>query len=577
MNFVKNILASIIGFWIALVIFIVIAIAVIARITSEKVVAIKANSILEISINAELKDYVSSEGSQLEQALGLSNQIGFNQILEAIQLAKFDDKIKVISIKKLPINLGWAQASELRDALLNFKQSGKSVWAYADFYNQKDYYVASMAHMVTLSPVGAVDLKGIHSEVLFFKDFQDKYGVKMEVIRHGKYKSAVEPFIANNMSEANRTQISELVQSIWKKVKSDIESSRKINTETTVTNLGGRLPQLALTNKLIDQIAYEDDYYNQIKASISEDAKIISFEDYVLNNFSALLPIKSDRKIAVIYAQGEIIYGEGNENKVGQGLMIKSIEEAVKDKEVKAIVLRIDSPGGSALASDLIWNALEKAKQEKPVIVSMGNLAASGGYYIACNASRIFAEPTTITGSIGVFGILPNAAEISKKNGISAEVVSTHNNAAHYSLVKPLNSKFKNTVQEGIEFVYDTFLDRVATGRNFSIATADSLAQGRVWSGSQALANGLVDELGGLKSAVTYAATLTQTNNYSIEEFPKYKMNFKELIGGPLIKSLQPKNILSSSKQVTAKIKYLESILKMKGAQARIPFDMVIE
>lgn len=577
MNFIKNILASIIGFWIAIFIFILIGVAIIASLSKQKAIVIKENSILEINLNANLKDYVSPEGTQIEQALGINNLIGFNQILDAIELAKFDNNVKVISIKKLPNNIGWAQASELREALLSFKNTGKSVWAFGDFYTQKDYYVASVAHKITLSPVGSVDLKGIHSEVLFFKDFQDKYGVKMEVIRHGKYKSAVEPFISNSMSDANKTQINELINSIWKKVKYDIEASRGIAIENIVTNLEGRLPNLALKHKLIDQISYEDDYYNQIKTSINKDAKIIAFKDYMLNNITAFIPTTNNSKIALIFAQGEIIYGTGNEAVIGQELMIESINEATEDSAVKAIVLRIDSPGGSALASDLIWNALEKAKKIKPVIVSMGNLAASGGYYIACNANRIFAEPTTITGSIGVFGILPNASELSKKNGINSVVVSTHNNAAHYSAVKPLDPKLKSTIKEGIEFVYDTFINRVAQGRNLSVETVDNLAQGRIWSGSQALDNGLIDELGGVQDAVMFAANLTQATDYSIEAYPKYKMNFRDLISGPIIKSFQTKSILQSSRQLAAKLNEFESLFKMQGVQARMPFEMIIE
>ena len=577
MNFIKNILASIIGFWIAFFIFILIGIAIIASLSKQKVVAIEANSILEINLNTSLKDYVSPEGIQIEKALGLSNQLGFNQILKTIELAKSDNNIKVISIKKLPVDMGWAQASELRKALLSFKKTGKSVWAYGDFFSQKEYYVASMAHKIALSPVGSIELKGIHSEVLFFKDFQDKYGVKMEVIRHGKYKSAVEPFISNSMSDANRTQINELIHSIWKKIKLDIETSRNITIETLVNNLDGRLATLALKYNLIDQISYEDDYYNQIKASINKNAKIIAFEDYMLHNLTGFITTINSNKLAVIFAQGEIIYGTGNEEVVGQELMIESINDAVKDNDIKAIVLRINSPGGSALASDLIWNAIEKAKQTKPVIVSMGNVAASGGYYIACNANKIFAEPTTITGSIGVFGILPNASELSKKNGINAEVVSTHNNASHYSVVKPLHPKLKSTIKSGIEFVYETFINRVAQGRKLSVEKVDNLAQGRVWSGSQAYENGLVDELGGLEDAILYAANTAEVSNYSIETYPKYKMNIKDLLGGPMIKALQTKNILNSSKQLTSKINRLENLFKMQGIHARMPFEMIVE
>lgn len=577
MNFLKNILASIIGFWIALFLFILIGIGIALKFSSTEMVAIEKDSILEIDIPVNIKDYVSAEGSQLERALGFSDEVGLNQLLAAIQIATFDSKIKVISLKNLPNNLGWAQASEIRKALDSFKKAGKNVWAYGDFYSQKGYYVASVANKVVLSPVGSIDLNGIHSEVLFFKDFQEKYGVKMEVIRHGKYKSAVEPFIANEISDANRQQVSELITSIWQEVKKDIEQSRDVDTEDVVNNLKGRLPNVALASKLVDEVSYEDDYYGQIKSSISDNAKVIAIEDYMMNNLENILPIVSSNKIAIIYAQGEIIYGEGSVDIIGQNLFIEAIEEAVKNDAVKAIVLRINSPGGSALASDLIWNAIEKAKQEKPVIASMGNVAASGGYYIACNATRIFAEPTTITGSIGVFGILPNVSELSKKNGINSNIISTHNNNSYYSAVNPLNPQLKNTIQQGIEFVYNTFLDRVAQGRNMSIEKADSLAQGRVWSGVQAQQNGLVDELGGLEQAILHAAKISQVDNYNLENYPKFKMNFRDFIGGPLTKLMASNNILPVPKNIQEKIKMVDRIFKIQGTQARLPFELIVD
>lgn len=579
MKFLRNLLATILGFWIALVLLIFIGIGIVAGISMEDQPEIKNNAILEINFDGVLKDYVSFEQDAFNAVLKVNQEIGFNQILGIIKKAKNDSKIKAISINDIPNGIGWAQLTELRNALESFKQAGKKVWAYGDFYTQKKYYLATVADTLVMSPTGSVDLKGMHAETLFFKDFQDKFGFQMEVIRHGKYKSAVEPFIANKMSTDNRQQISELIHSIWQQVKLDIEASRNLDLESTVLDLKGKLPKLALESNLVDALWYEDDYQENFKKVIDESAQLIKMEYYIQENLSALGDITKSNQIAVIYAQGEIIYGKGDESTIGQDLMLKSVKEAIKDDNVKAIVLRVDSPGGSALTSDLIWNAIEKAKKIKPVVVSMGNLAASGGYYIACNAHKIYAEPTTITGSIGVFGIIPNASKISKENGINSEVVSTHDNGAYFSVVQPLNPKLKATIKEGIEFIYGTFVDRVAQGRNMSIAAVDSIAQGRVWTGAQAQKIGLVDELGSLENAVQHAASLANINDYKIMELPNYEMDFQSILGqNPFALIFGNASVQSPiQNKVVNKLQQLQSIFEMEGVQARIPFELEIE
>lgn len=578
MKFLKNMLASMLGFWIALALTIVIAIVIIASYAADETPKIEDNSILELSFDGSLKDYVSSEQNIYNNLLNVNEVIGFNQLLNTIEKAKTDPKIKAISIGKIPAEISWAQLTELRNALEKFKKTGKNLWAYSDTYSQKKYYLATVANKVILSPIGTVDLKGLHSETLFFKNFQEKYGFKMEVIRHGKYKSAVEPFIANEMSAENRLQISELINSLWQQVKIDIENSRNFDIEKAVNELQGKLPQTALENNLIDALWYKDDYLNNLKNSINNNTELVKIEDYIQGNLPTLNDISKQSKIAVIYAQGEIIYGEGDQNNIGPDLMIKSFKEAVKNNDVKAIVLRINSPGGSALSSDLIWNAVEKAKKVKPVVVSMGNLAASGGYYIACNANKIYAEPTTITGSIGVFGVIPNASKIAKENGINSETVSTHNNQANYSIVQPLHPKFKENITKGIEFIYETFVNKVAQGRNLNVAVVDSIAQGRVWTGAQAQKIGLVDEIGGLQDAISYAASLANMEQYKIMELPNYEMNFQNLLGkGTFLKMLNgTTNQYYNTNKITDKLQQLESLLKMDGVQARLPFEMEI-
>ena len=345
---------------------------------------------------------------------------GLNTLLEAIENAKNDEKISGISIETKSLQGGISQLTAIRSALEDFKTSGKFVMAYADAYGQKEYYLSSVADSLFLSPIGQIDFKGLASEILFFKDFQDNYGVKMEVIRHGKYKSAVEPFLENKMSKANRMQIQSLLQSLWATLVQDISLSRGLSLEVLneIADLSkGRAADMAVENKLADAALYRDAYDEKLKAlAQTETLNSLNLMDYIQSRSGRVFNPATER-IAVVYAQGDIQYGKGDENYIGQELMVKALEQACNDEKVKAVVLRVNSPGGSALASDLIWRAMELTKAEKPLVVSMGDLAASGGYYIACNADKIVAEPTTITGSIGVFGMLPNVSQLTDKMG----------------------------------------------------------------------------------------------------------------------------------------------------------------
>lgn len=576
MSFIKNTLSTMLAIVIMFAIIVIVGFGVASYATKDAIKEVKNNSVLEINLSGELNDYAPNEINPLKMALGMEEQTyGFNQICQIIEVATYDDKIKGISLRSLPQNLGWAQATALRNMLKTFKDNGKFVYAYADTYSQKDYYLSSVADKVFIAPLGYVELTGLHSEVLFYKDFQEKYGVKMEVIRHGKYKSAVEPFLANKMSDANKEQVSELINGLWNEIEKEISTSRHVDVEEAVMNMYGQSSQLCLLNGLVDNVAYLDGYKEYIESKLDVDKlQKISFDDY-MNQAAFGSFLEQSNKIAVIYAQGEIKYGDGDLNYIGQGSIIKAMNKAANDQNVKAIVFRINSPGGSALASDLIWNAVNKAKEKKPVIVSMGNLAASGGYYIASPADRIFAEPTTITGSIGVFGILPNANELTEKMGIHSEVVSTHNNGIHYSPFKPLDDRFKKVVKNGIEQIYDEFLDRVSKGRNMSKDEVDKIAQGRVWIGATAKEIGLVDELGDLGDAIAYAAKKASIKDYSIQELPKYEMDLKSALGlNPFAKTVV-KTILPDA--LAEKAAHLKSVFEQKTVQARIPFLMNIK
>ncbi|MEG3657387.1 signal peptide peptidase SppA [Arenibacter palladensis] len=586
MNFLRNLLAAIIGcliaFGIMFVMFLVLA-ALIGQ--GEDTVVVKDNSVLEIQLQTPINDYVGMDESNPFAGLFNVNQ-GLDEILHAINVAKEDNKIKGISLNNNVIMAGLSQTQAIRDALTDFAESGKFIYAYGDFYTQKDYYLASVANEVYLNPVGALDFKGLSTEVLFFKDLQEKSGIKMEVIRHGKYKSAVEPFLANEMSEANRTQIKELLDALWNSMLTNISESRDISIEDLnhiADTLGTRTSKYAALSGLIDEVVYFDEYESMIKEKMgidtADDLNYVPISDYIRTASKIKINSGTD-KIAVIFAQGEIWYGEGGSDVIGQGIINDALKKAREDKNVKAIVLRVNSPGGSALASDIIWREIEITKQSKPVVVSMGDVAASGGYYIAAGADKIFAEPTTITGSIGVFGTIPNISELAENIGVNAEQVGTNKNSVDYSLFEPMNDSFRGNVLEGIEATYETFLDRVAQGRGITLAQADSVAQGRVWSGVDAKRLGLVDELGGLDEAIAAAAEMVELDNYGIRKLPKYKSDFEKLmedLGGAATKSKESIIQEEIGAEAYAILKEIKLAMQNKGIQARMPFTLNIK
>jgi protease-4 len=584
MKFLGNLLAAILGCMIAFgIIFVMFMIFASLLGSAEETVTIKRNSILELQLQRPIADYVGNDALDPFSGIFEQNQ-GLDEILHAIEIATDDDDIKGISLNNNFVLAGLAQTQAIRQALQSFKESGKFIYAYADFYMQKDYYLASVADSVFLNAVGGLDFKGLSSEVLFFKDFQEKTGIKMEVIRHGKYKSAVEPFLSNEMSEANRTQIKELLGSLWTSMVDDITVERNISPENLniiADTLGGRSPEYAKDTGLVDGLMFFDQYEAKLRTAIGvkqdDNINYVSLGDYVKRSNKKITKLGKD-KIAVIFAQGEILYGEGGPNVIGQGIINGALKKAREDKSVKAIVFRVDSPGGSALTSDIIWREVELTKEIKPVVVSMGNVAASGGYYIAVGADKIFAEPTTITGSIGVFGTVPNIHELANKIGINAEQVGTNKNSLEYSLFEPMTDEFRKVVQEGVEHTYQTFLQRVAKGRNISVAEADSLAQGRVWSGIDAKRLGLVDELGTLDDAIAEAANMAELKEYGIKKYPKYKSGFERLLddlGGTSAKEKVLREEIGT--EAYRIFKEVKSALDQKGIQARLPFVLEIK
>lgn len=587
MRFLGNVLATIVGLFVFSIIafFGIIIIGAIAG-SSDETVTVKNNSVIELDLSKVSLDYAGKTNYK-DFNYFEAHHDGVTDILNAIEAAKTDDKIKGISILNNQSQLGLAQSKAVRDKLEDFKKSGKFVYAYANFYTQGEYYLNSVADQVYLNPMGEVDFKGLSSEIIYMKELQEKSGVKFEVIRHGKYKSAVEPFLAQEMSSENREQMTVLLNSVWSTIVEDIAKSRKLSIaqlNAIANTLGARTPGLALANKLVDKIAYEDEYHDMIRAKLKLDKKekydIVSITDYAKTAASTVEDYSKKDIIAVIYAQGEIAGGEGDVNVIGEGSIKRSLQEARENDDVKAIVLRVNSPGGSALTSELIWREIEITKKTKPVVVSMGNYAASGGYYIAANADRIFAEPNTITGSIGVFGMLPNMNQLGKNIGINAEQVKTHENASGYSIFEPIDENFKGYILESIEKTYATFLQRVADGRKMTTEQVDAIAQGRVWTGVDAQKLGLVDEIGGLDTAIKYAAKLGKTNSYRTENFPEYEKSFEDLLANFTgMAMFKTKEQLLKEQLGVEGFQMLEQIKRVKsrkGIQAMMPYEIEI-
>ena len=584
MRFLSNVLATLVGLFLFFMIafFGLIFIAALFG-GDEETVTVNSNSVIELDLSKVELDY-AGKINFTDIGQFTANHDGLIDILNAIDYAKTDADIKGISLKNVNSGLGLAQTKALRDKLIDFKKSGKFVYAYADVYSQKDYYLASAANKVCINPVGELDFKGLGAELMFFKGIQEKSGIKMEVIRHGKYKSAVEPFLEDKMSDANREQTSQLLQSVWNAVIADISKSRNISPEelnAIADNLSARTPELAKQNRLVDVITYEDHYDDLIRKALKEDPdtdyNTISIVDYAEAKATAAVNLDATDEIAIIYAQGEIAAGEGDVNVIGDGAMRRAIRDARRDENVKAIVLRVDSPGGSALTSDLIWREIELTKKVKPVVVSMGNYAASGGYYISCNANTIFAEETTITGSIGVFGVIPNFTELGQKIGLSVDQVQTNKNALDYSPFRPMDENFRMVTQEGVERVYATFVKRVADGRKLTPEQVDAIGQGRVWSGADAIKIGLVDKIGGLDKAIKEAAKLAKLKSYRTQDYPEYDrelLAFFEDMG--LVQSraeLLKQEIGEQNYEILQRIQLLS---RQKGVMTRMPYELKI-
>ena len=541
-DFIKYTMATVVGLvLVSIIMGILTFVSMAGMIASEGMSSpIEKKSVLRITLKGSITERAGEENPLSKLGGETTQQIALDQALQALEKAAKNDKIEGIYMEGGILSAYPAEVQELRQALLKFKKSGKWIIAYADTYSRSAYYLCSVADKVYLNPIGMLDWSGLSSNPMFFTGLMKKLGIKMQVFKVGTYKSAVEPYIAEQMSDANREQVSSYQQSIWNNMLKDVAKSRKTTAEAlniladSLTILSG--PEASVKGGLVDKLCYQDEVKkilkNKAKMEEDESLRFVSISDVAQ---SEELNDKVDDEIAVYYAYGEIkediTGGFAQESAITSKQMTKDLQELREDDDVKAVVLRVNSPGGSAYASEQIWREVQLLSKEKPVIVSMGALAASGGYYISCGANKIFAEPTTLTGSIGIFGMIPDATELlTDKLGLSFDVVKTNAHSDFGAMGRPLNESECRLMQAYINQGYELFTGRVAQGRKISQDSVKAVAEGRVWTGEQAMKIGLVDKLGNLNDAIAAAAKAAKIEKYSVGRYPEPAPWFASLL-----------------------------------------------
>jgi len=578
--------ASMLGFVISGVILIFVLVGAIAGLASKgnkQEVNVETNSILKLNLNYAIPERTSNNSFKNFnfQTFESKNDVGLDDVLKNIKKAAADDNIKGIFLE-LGINMNsFATLEEIRNELITFKKSKKFVIAYGELADQKSYYLCSVADKVYLNPAGELVLNGLSSNVMYLKNMFEKIGVNPELIRHGKFKSAGEPLIADKMSDANREQISSYLGSLYHTMVNGIATARKKQVseiENIINQLLIQHPEDAVKLGMADGLMYDDEIDTEFKKLIGNDEnlKFVTLGKY--SNTPNINVSTSEDKIAIIYCDGEIVSGESGDDNMGSETIAKAIKKVRLDDKYKAIVLRINSPGGSAMASDVIWREVVLAKKAKPVIVSMGSVAASGGYYIAAPADIIVAEPNTITGSIGVFGLMINAKELlNNKLGINVETVKFGEYADLGSIDRPLTSAERAIIQRGVDRIYDDFITKVAEGRKLNKEQVDSIAQGRVWAAIDAKKIGLVDEFGGLDKAIAIAKTKAKITDCRIINFPEMKDPIETLISdmsGQASMFLTKRSLTAEQFKLYADF---EKIMHYRGVQARMSFDVNVQ
>ena len=530
MNFFKTFLASLLAFFVANFVWFFLFIIIIAGVAAigSSTTIVEPKSVLKIDLAESIVDQPVNDplAGFDPMSMNVQKSVSNMQVMNAIESAAQDDNIEGIYINLT--GAGTASAAlleEVRDYITAFKESGKFVVAYGEVYSQGGYYLASVADSIFLNPVGEMEWRGLAAQVMFYKGLLDKLGIEPQVFRHGTFKSAIEPYILNKMSPENRIQMETYINSIWGTMVADIAKERNLSIDSLnmfATDLSAMMAEDALANRMVDGLKYEDEVEDILREKLEldadEDITFVTLGEYIAAN--PYTPSYSDNKIEVIYAEGQIVQGTSEQGTLGSSTLADQLAEARLDEEVKAVVLRVNSPGGSALASEVIWREMELLRQQKPVIVSMGDYAASGGYYISAPADAIIADATTLTGSIGVFGLMFNAEKaLNNKLGITIDVAKTNPSADMGMPFRAVSSNERTKIMRSIEQVYSTFVNHVADGRNMTFDSVDAIGQGRVWTGNDGNRIGLVDEIGGLKYAIAVAADKAEClDDYMVRE-----------------------------------------------------------
>ena len=587
-QFFKFMLASMAGFFLTLIVlffFFAILIASLLTFTKKEEVVVKPKTVLHLTLKEAIPERSQASPFTFSETtlFSTSDVPGLLETTDLLKQASEDENISGILLDLSEIGSGMATMEEVRNALLKFKESGKFVIAYGEVYSQKAYYLATTADIICLNPEGALDFRGMAGELVFIKGLLGKLDINPQIIRHGKYKSAIEPLVSDRMSEANKEQTLAYMNSLWMHISDGISKARNIDParlQVIADSLLIQTPEDALNYHFVDQVIYKDQLIDLLKEKLeigkNDKIEMMKLERYKDAPAKTLRKRAKD-KIAVIYAVGSIGDGEGNDESIGSERISKAIRKARTDSTVKAIVFRVNSPGGSALASDVILREIKLARDIKPVVVSMGDYAASGGYYIACAADTILANPTTLTGSIGVFGVIPDFSKFfNNKLGVTFDVVKTNKHADYISVTRPMTPYEEKVITNDVERIYKVFVNHVSEGRSMPEALVDSLGQGRVWSGTDGVKTGLVDLTGGLQDAINIAANMAKLEDYRIMSLPEQKDPFTQIIdeltGKPSETRLKKELGL-----LYPYMKELQSLSGLKGVQARLPFILNIQ